>query len=323
MIKILKSLLLISSLMFSFPGSSVELPTIRIGVLAFGTTNWELAALGNQKLLDNARFKLEIHKLANPQAGKLALKANAVDIIVTDWLWVSSMRTRGSDYSFYPYSTASGSLLVANDSNIKTLTELRGKHLGIAGDELDRNWLLLQTLAQQQKFDLNKDVKKSFGAPPLLSQQLLDHHIDAVLTFWHYAAQLEPQGYHALITGNEILKGLGIQVPMANIGYVFKQSWAQANKEALENFIKLTQQARNKLCDADAAWQPIVPLLKTADIAVQAKLRQGYCDGRINEWGKPQLEAADKIFSLIRAISGNKLTGEATAIEPGTFWNNQ
>jgi NitT/TauT family transport system substrate-binding protein len=321
--KILNIILLSFSLLLSQTASSNELPVIRIGILAFGTTNWELAALENLKLLENAKFKLEIHKLANPQASKMALQANSVDIIISDWLWVSRMRTSGSDFSFYPYSTASGALLVANNSNIKSLKDLRGKLLGIAGDSLDRNWLLLQALTKQEKFDISNEVKKSFGAPPLLSQQLLDHRLDAVLTYWHYAAQLEPHGYRALITGTDILKGLGIQVPMANIGYVFKQSWADAHKEVLADFIKLTEQTRNQLCDTDSAWQTIIPLLKTADPLVQSKLHQAYCEGRIREWGKVQFDAADKIFSMIHQVSGNQLTGNASAIQPGTFWLNQ
>ncbi len=319
----LRLALLIASLLSSICTQAAEKPLLRLGVLAFGTTNWELLALDHQKLLDNADFKLEVHKVANPQAAKVAIQADAVDMIVTDWIWVSKMRSTGSDYSFYPYSTASGALLVDKDSNINSIADLIGKRLGVGGDELDKNWLLLQALAQQQKIDLNQGVNKSFSAAPLLNQQLLQKHVDAVLNYWHYAAQLEAQGYKTLLTGKDILKGLGISPTMPNLGYVFKQSWAEQNKAALNSFIKVTEQARNQLCDSDSAWQPIIPLLKTDDPATQKILRQRYCEGRVTEWGKTQLDTADKIYALLRKVSNNKLTGTTETIHPGTFWFNQ
>ncbi len=96
-------------------------------------------------------FQIEKVELANPEAGKIALQAGAVDMIVTDWIWVSRMRSEGKDFTFYPYSTASGSLMVPEKSAIRSLADLKGKRLGIAGGELDKNWLLLQALAKTAK----------------------------------------------------------------------------------------------------------------------------------------------------------------------------
>ncbi|NOT86526.1 MAG: ABC transporter substrate-binding protein [Methylococcaceae bacterium] len=307
----------------SCPILATEKPTIRLGILAFGTSNWELAALEQQKLLADAAFTLDIHKVATPQAAKIALQAGAVDMIVTDWIWVSRMRGTGADVTFYPYSDVSGALMVANGSGIASLKDLSGKRLAIAGDELDKNWLLLQALAQQQKFDLNQHVKKTFAAPPLLNQQLLQHHADAILNHWHYAAQLEAQGYKQLLSGAQILQGLGIKSPMPNLGYVFKQSFAKQNSVALNNFLKLTEQARNRMCTDDNAWQPIIPLLKTDDPKTQALLHTRYCESRVKPLGNAEFAAAEQIYGLLRSVSGNKLTGEATRIQAGTFWANE
>ncbi len=315
--------LLFIAALFSVTAFATEKPTLRLGVLAFGTTNWELEALSQQKLLDNAEFKLEVHKVANPQAGKIALQSGAVDMIVTDWIWVSRMRGTGAEFTFYPYSDVSGALLIANDSGIENLNDLQGKRLGIAGDELDKNWLLLQALAVQQKIDLNQQVKKIFGAPPLLNQQLLQKHVDAIINHWHYAAQLEAKGYKQLLSGQQILQGLGITTPMPNLGYVFKQSFANQHKAALSNFFKLTEQARNQMCEVDSAWQPIIPLLKTDDPKTQALLRTRYCESRVTPWGKAELAAAEKMYGLLRNVSGSQLTGNATTIQAGTFWANE
>lgn len=294
-----------------------EKTTIRIGVQAFGTVDWELSAIPNDPAAD---FQLDIQRLANAEAGKIALQSGAVDMIVSDWIWVSRMRASGADFTFYPYSTASGGLVVPADSAIKSLADLKGKRLGIAGGELDKNWLLLQALAQRQKIDLNTAVEKVFGAPPLISEQLKQHRVDAALTYWHFAARLEAQGYKQLIDGKDILQGLGINEAIPGIGYVFKQSWAAQHKQAVNSFFKASKQAKNLLCTSDAAWQKVIPLTKADDDATQAKLRQRYCEGGIEQWGENQQQAAARLYALLHALSNKQLTGDSENLQPGTFW---
>ncbi len=302
-------------------GQADEKPMIKLGAMAAGTLNWELAAMQNQGLLDKAEFSVENIALANQQAGKVALQSGAVDMIVSDWIWTSSMRAAGTPLSFYPFSDTSGALIVPADSPIKSLADLKGKKLGVAGGELDKNWLLLQALGQQQQLDLNASVEKIYGAPPLLSQQLLDKRLEALLTFWQFAAHLEAQGYRVLLTGEDIIRQLGITETVPSIGYVFKQDWADQHKTALKQFLAPSKQARNTLCSSDAEWQKILPLTDASNPSEQQKLRERYCQGRIEQWGTSQQTAAAKIYSLLHQLSNNKLTGNSAQLQAGTFWS--
>lgn len=313
------ALSLLFSVLFSLSAFAAEKTVIRLGVLAFGTLEWELAALKNEKLLDAAVFEIQTQTLASPQAAEVALQAEAVDMIVSDWIWTSRMRSSGSDFTFYPYSNTSGALVVPANSTIKSLKDLSGKKLGIAGGELDKNWLLLQALANQQAVDL-KTTTTAFGAPPLLNQQLAQGRIDAVLNYWHFSARLEGQGYKQILDGKAILTGLGIKEEVPSLGYVFKQSWANQHKTALEHFFSASAQAKDKLCTDNAAWKKIVPLTKADDEATQTKLHDRYCAGRVTQWGVPEQQAAGRIYTLLRKLSNNKLTGTAETIQAGTFW---
>ncbi len=302
---------------------AAEQTSIRIGVQASGTLEWELAALKDDPQVKSADFQLEIQHVANAEAGKIALQSGAVDMIVSDWIWVSSLRATGADFTFYPYSSTSGALVVAEKSPIQTLKDLKGKRLGIAGGELDKNWLLLQALAQKEQLDLNASVEKTFGAPPLINEQIKQNRVDAVLTYWHFSARLEAQGYRKIIDGRGILKGLGITENVPSIGYVFKQSWAENHKQAINSFFKAGKEAKNRLCTSDAAWQKIIPLTQTEDVAIQAKLRQGYCEGGIEQWGEKEQQAAGRIYTMLRRLSNNQLTGKSEHLQPGTFWSIQ
>lgn len=301
--------------------AAAEKTNIRLGVMASGTLAWELAAMQNEGLLENKDVSLETVTLANQQAGKVALQSNGVDVIISDWIWVSSMRTEGADYTFYPYSDTSGGLLVPADSGIKTLADLKGKKLGIAGGELDKNWLLLQALGKQQGIDLNQSVEKVYGAPPLLNQQLSSQRIDALLTYWQFGARLEAQGYRQLLSGEDIIRQLGIAETVPSLGYVFKQTWADQHRAAIQQFLKTAHIAREKLCSSDEAWQKITNLTETNEPGTQQQLRKRYCAGRVGNWNTANQQAAAKIYDLLHRLGDNKLTSHAAQLQAGTFWS--
>ncbi|MCX7096576.1 MAG: transporter substrate-binding domain-containing protein [Methylococcales bacterium] len=305
-------------LFLSCSSYAAEKTTLRIGVQASGTLEWELAALP-----DDPRFAVQITPVATAEAGKIALQSGAVDMIVSDWIWVSNLRATGSDFTFYPYSSTSGALVVANNSPIHTIADLKGKHLGIAGGELDKNWLLLQALALNGQLDLDDAVEKTFGAPPLINEQLKQSRVDAALTYWHFAARLTAQGYRQIIDGKGILKGLGITENVPTIGYVFKQSWADKHKAAVNGFFNASKAAKNRLCTSDADWQKVVPLTHADDLPTQTKLRQGYCEGSIGQWGAPEQQAAARIYNMLRSISNSRLTGSSESLQDGTFWSQK
>ena len=300
---------------------AAEKTTIRIGVQASGTLEWELQALQDNPQVKSADFELQIQPVANAEAGKIALQSGAVDMIVSDWIWVSSLRATGADFTFYPYSNTSGALVVADKSPIHSIADLKGKRLGIAGGELDKNWLLLQALAQKESLDLNGSVEKTYGAPPLINEQIKQNRVDAVLTYWHFAARLEAQGYRQIIDGRGILKGLGITENVSSIGYVFKQSWAESHQQAINNFFKASKQAKNQLCTSDAVWKKTIPLLHADDVSTQALMRQRYCEGGIEQWGEKEQQAAARIYTMLRTLSNNRLTGQSEKLQPGTFWS--
>ena len=87
------------------------------------------------------------------------------------------------------------------------------------------------------------------------------------------------------------------------------------------SFFKASQQAKNRLCTSDSAWQKIIPLTKADDLSTQTKLRQRYCEGSIEQWGEKEQQAAGRIYTLLRTLSNNQLTGPSETLQPGTFWS--
>ena len=316
-----KVLCLLLSLLSTTAIADQRSPLIRIGTLAFGTVNWEIAAIRNDGLDKKFGIALDAQTLANPEAGKIGLKAGSLDIIATDWIWVANQAQTGADYRYIPYSTHAGAVMVGKNSAIQSIVDLRGKRIGIVGGPLDKNWLLLRTYAMEKfNLDLDTQAEKVFGAPPLLNQQLADGKLDALVNFWHYATKLENQGYRKLIDGKDVVKGLGVAEPMPNVGYVFKQSWASQNGKALDQFVAASKEARNLLCTEDSAWNKVAPLTQETDIKAQTTLRKEYCAGVVQQWTAADRDAAGKVYQLLRKTGGDELTGKAERLPMEIFW---
>ena len=305
----LKSMVIAVGFMLSHHAFAGEKPLFKIGVQTAGTLDWELSVLPTSD-----DFDIQVQTVATAEAAKIALQSGAVDMIVSDWLWVSQARQTGAEFTLYPYSAASGALMVPADSTIQSVADLAGKRLGIVGGELDKNWLLLQAVAQKEAIDLNAKTEKTFGAPPLISEQLKNKRVDAILTYWHFAAQLQSQGYKQLLDGKALQEKVGIQETVPTLGYVFKQSWATTHKIALTAFFKATTQAKNNLCSDDALWQKTTTKMPFSPPV----LREHYCEGRLNTWTISNQQAAQKLYSVLHQL--NPKIGTNAELAQGTFW---
>ena len=173
-------------------GSALAAGKVRIGVLKFGTVSWELDTLKHHEFDAANGIDLEVTFFAGEDATNVAMLAGAIDVIVSDWLWVSRQRSEGGDVTLVPYSTAVGAIMVREDSPIRAMADLKDRKIGVAGGPLDKSWLLIQALAKRDHgVDLAASNEIVFGAPPLMSEKAMQGELDAVLNFWHFCARLE------------------------------------------------------------------------------------------------------------------------------------
>jgi NitT/TauT family transport system substrate-binding protein len=294
---------------------------VRVGVLKFGTVSWVLDVIQKHGLDKDAGIELEIMPLASTQATELALHSGAIDVTATDWLWVSRQRSSGADFTFAPFTTALGGIMVPPDSPIRGLDDLKGKKLGIAGGPLDKSWLLLVAYAlRTAHFDPRTETERVFGAPPLLAEKAAQREIDAVLNFWPYAARLEAKGFKQLIGVEALTRDLGAKGEVAMVGYTFSEKWARNNPDAIAGFLQATAKADDLLQTSNEEWQRIKPLMKVDDEATFEALKRRYRAG-IPERSVAETEADAKVlYALLRQLGGEKLVGTGTGLASGTFW---
>ena len=282
--------------------------------------SWQLDVIAKHELDGKEGIRVEPLELAATPAAQLALQAGRVDLIVSDWLWVARQRAEGGDLTFIPFSKAIGALIVPAASPLHDVAGLAGQRLGVAGSAIDKSWLVLRLYARSQLgLDLDRVVDKSFGAPPLLSQELIAGRLDAVLTYWPFAAKLEAGGMRRVLSVGDALAALGITRDLPLTGYVVSWRWAMENQAALDGFVAASRAADAILATSDTEWERIAPLTGAADTAELVKLRDAYRDGIPHRWGAAEREAASRLYKLLAEIGGTTLVASGSDLAKGTF----
>jgi NitT/TauT family transport system substrate-binding protein len=297
---------------------------IRVGVLEFGTVNWELDVINHHQLDQKAGFSLEITRLGSKNATAVALQSGAVDMIVTDYIWVARQRTRGSELVFYPHSNALGAVMVNPRANIASLSDLAGRELGIAGGPVDKSWLLLQAYHRQQGGDNLADIlEPRFAAPPLLNKLVERGDLPAALNFWHYSARLSAQGMQQLLSMREVLESLGIERRVAMIGWVFDENWARKNLSLVNAFLDAMRDAKRLLNDSDDEWKRLAPMVRSENEPMLNALRDAYREGIPSSFNEQDRAAAINLYSILAELGGQRLVGNAREIPAGLFWRER
>jgi NitT/TauT family transport system substrate-binding protein len=322
-INILKFLLVI--VLISFSSTSSFAKKIRVGSLQYGSVNWELKLIQDLDLDKKNSFELEIVELASKNAAAVALQGGAVDLIVTDWFWVSRQRNESRLFSFIPHSMAAGGLIASKQSNIQNDLDLKNKKIGVAGGQVDKGWLIFRAYYKKKHgTDLINLSRPIFGAPPLLNKKMEQRNFDAILTYWPYQAKLlTDNNFKKVISINEILNELGIPDGMPVIGWVFRDDWGKNNNLDLDNFLKASEEAKKIMLDSDKIWEKIRPNMMAEDDLLFINLREIYREGiPKNKFTKSQIEGAKRLYSILSKIGGKELVGNAKELSPGTFWSN-
>ena len=301
--------------------AAAERAVVRVGILQFGTVSWVLEVMQRHGLAERAGIELRIVPLALKDATNVAIQGGEVDVIANDWIWVSRMRSEGSDYAFAPYSQAVGGISVRPDAGVAQFADLRGKRLGVAGGALDKSWLLLRAYARRTVGeDAATFLRPQFAAPPLLNELVLRGELPAAMNFWHYTARLSAAGMQELITMPQILAGLGIEDELPLVGWVFREGWANQNVAAIEGFLRASDAAKALMLESDAAWEELRPLMRAENEETFVALREGFRAGIPRTGVEDAERVATRVFDILAAEGGEALVGKARAIAPGTFW---
>lgn len=294
--------------------------TVRVAALRFGSLNWLLETIRAEGLAEKAGLKLEIITVATNHAGPVALLSGDADVIVSDWTWALRQRALGEKLKFAPYSSALGAVMVPESSSIAKLADLEGKKLGVAGSAIDKSWLLFRAYSRKTTGrDVNEVAQPVFGAAPLLTEEIRNGRIDAVLNFWTYAARLSGSGFRQLVTMDEILNSLGVDPAPPLVGFVWREETETSKGNAIATFLDVVVKANEILAKSDTAWERIRGLVKPKTDAEFAAIKAFYRAGIPQPWGAAETRSAEKLTQVLTDVGAARLMGGDTKFDPKLF----
>jgi NitT/TauT family transport system substrate-binding protein len=212
-----------------------------------------------------------------------------------------------------------GGVVVPKDSEAKTLADLAGGKVGIAGGPLDKSWLILRAYAQQEYgIDLKGETEQVFGAPPLIFKNALGGDVNGAINFWHFLAKMKASGMKELISVETAGQALGLDTNTPLLGYYMKESFLAEHPELAQAFFDASRAAKDKLAREDAAWEAIRPRMNAKTDAQFDQLKADWIKG-IPARGPVDSTAAGKMLSLMADLGGAELVGEATEVPAGLF----
>ena len=213
--------------------------------------------------------------------------------------------------------------MVPADSPVKTLKDLDGKRLGVAGGPLDKNWLLLKAQAKDAAgIDLERAAEIAYGAPPLITLKLEQGALDAALTYWTYCARLEAKAFRRLIGAEDIMHALGVPGDVALIGYLFPDATVKEKPDAVAGFYRASRAAKDMLAQDPSAWEIVRPLMAAENDATFEALKRDFLAGIPRRTVAEERADAEKLYAVMSRLGGERLVGKGNGLPPDLYYDN-
>jgi NitT/TauT family transport system substrate-binding protein len=241
--------------------------------------------------------------------------------VVDDFVGAVSMRQRGVPVrAVYPYSTATGGVVVRADGDIHSIADLRGKTIAASSLD-DKSLLILRALTKTKHgFDPQDDGETLQAAPWLMAGLLDNGEIDAGLPYWHFVARLTATGkYVDLMRVTTMLDELGLRSDLPILVVVARDG---ADPETVRTFLR----AMNATIEAmkadsmDGVWQSILDneLYSLPDPSAFPAVRARWEAGLPTAWTRAQIDGLVTLVQELVAVAGSDLVG-IDRVDPDAF----
>jgi len=293
--------------------------TVRIGLQASGTFSWVIHAMEYFGIDEELGLTLAAETYATKQATEIALRSGDADIVVDDFVGVVQMRERGVPVrGVYPYSRATGGVVVPVDAGIETLADLSGKTIGAASLD-DKSLLILRALSvSEYGFDPQTESNVIAASPPLMEELLARGELDVAIPYWHFVPRMTATGdYRDLMQVSEMLDELGLSSDLPLLVMVARDGMDPA---VLRTFLRGFEMALTRMREDDGVWASILDneLYSLPDPSLFPSVRARWEAGLPEVWTQETIEGLVTLTEQLVEVAGAEVVG-VEGIDPAAF----
>lgn len=296
-----------------------EQQTVRIGLQASGTFSWVVHAMEYFGIDEELGLTLESETYATKQATEIALRSGDADIVVDDFVGVVQMRSRDVPVrGVYPYSRATGGVVVPTDAGIETIADLEGTTIGAASLD-DKSLLILRALAvADYGFDPQASSNVIAASPPLMEELLAQGELDVAIPYWHFVPRMTATGdYRDLMEVSEMLEQLGLSSDLPLLVMVARDGM---DPELLRTFLRGFELALERMRTDDGVWTSILDneLYSLPDPSLFPSVRARWEAGLPEMWTQETISGLVTLTEQLVEVAGAEVVG-VEEIDPAAF----
>jgi NitT/TauT family transport system substrate-binding protein len=296
-----------------------ERPTIRVGLEAVGTFSWIDFAMRHYGVDEAHGFRTESTTYATKQAKQIALQAGEADVVVDDITGVALWRAQGLPVrGVYPYSLATGGVVVRSDSDITALADLQGRRIA-ATDLGDKSLLILRTLAlSEHGFDPQEASEIVAAAPPLMAELLRSGDVDAAIPPWHFVARMVGSGeYREVVSATEMLAQLGLSSDLPILIVVARDD---LEPDLVRAYLSAMNETIQRMQQDEGIWDLILEneLYSLPDPSLFPSVVERWERGVTQTWNQEVIDELVAMLDGMIALAGPDIVG-LEEVSPDAF----
>jgi len=307
--------LLLSILLLSGCSSATETDstsgarTFSLGITS-GAQEFVDFVMQSHGLLEQVGLKAEKVKSLSPANLHLMLAERKVDIGYGGFTTMATARSEGKDIIvIYGVFSPVNMVFVRKDSPIQSLSDLRGKKLGVFGGPGSTTFAFLAVLAKNwHGIDLFKEAELVTAPAPALTELLGKGDIDAALLGTVESVQTFAQDrYRVLLDlSADYRTRAGGRAP-AHVTVATNEQFANTRPDVVRDYLKAYKNALDYIDEHPEVWDEYAASIKMENPAERALLREKMGANLVKAWDAEQIALQNEYLNLVHKIIGNSV----------------
>jgi len=300
-------LVILSGCSRSAPSTSER--TFTLGITS-GAQEFVDFVMERHGLLDQAGLKADKVKSLSPANLHLMVAERKVDIGFGGFTTMATARGEGKDIIvIYGVFSPVNMVFVRKDSSIKSLSDLKGKKLGVFGGPGSTTFAFLAVLAKNwYGIDLFKDADLVTAPAPALAELLGKGDIDAALLGTVESIQTFAQDrYRVLVDlSSEYKAHQGGRAP-AHVTIATNEAFAKTHPDVVRDYLKAYKNGLQYVHTHPEVWDEYASSINMDNPAERALLRQKMEPNLVENWDADQIALQNDYLKLVHNIVGDSV----------------